>query len=97
MGRQRPLRLLAVLASLPVLPCYLGGTGFCVFSAECFALLRAKYTAQTSVGDLCDFMNLLVENGRKGIAVHIAAEEINVNDPGMYGYAEQRLERAGHE
>ena len=73
------------------------GTGFCVFSAECLALLHAKYTAETSVGDLCDFMNMLVENGRKGIAVHIAAEEINVNDPGMYIYAEQRLERAGHE
>ena len=54
-------------------------------------------TARPRAGDLCDFMNLLIADGKKGIAVHVAEEEININDPDMFVYAEQRLERAGHE
>lgn len=73
------------------------GTGFCVFSRDCVALLRKKYTAASGAGDLCDFMNLLIADGKKGIAVHVAEEEININDPDMFAYAEQRLERVGHE
>ena len=72
------------------------GTGFCVFSPACMQVLQKKFTAR-SAGDLCDFMNALTADGKRGLAVEIAAEEININDPETLAYAVRRLEEARNE
>ena len=72
------------------------GTGFCVFRPACMELLRTRFLPD-SPGDLCDFMNALIANGKRGLAVEIAAEEINVNDPESLSYAVRRLEEARDE
>ncbi len=72
------------------------GTGFCVFSPACMRLLQTKYNAR-SAGDLCDFINALIADGKRGLAVEIAAEEINVNDSRTLAYAVRRLENMPNE
>ena len=68
------------------------GTGFCAFSQECLDLLDEAYDArQNEPKDLCDFINLLISLGKKGRAVHIAEEEINVNTPEELQYAQKRF------
>ena len=72
------------------------GTGFCMFSAACFAMLKTAYDAETNrPADLCDFINLLIENGMNGTTCHIAEEEININTPAELRYAKQRLKQRG--
>ena len=68
------------------------GTGFCYFSRDCYTLLVQNYDPEKNQpNDLCDFMNLLVQNGKTGRAVQIAREEININTPADLLYAKQRL------
>lgn len=68
------------------------GTGFCYFSRDCYTLLVQNYDPEKNQpNDLCDFMNLLVQNGKTGRAVQIAGEEININTPADLLYAKQRL------
>ena len=69
------------------------GTGFCIFKPECIALLKERYTA---AGDhfvsLGDYMNNLISNGKKGVAIPIAEEEININTSEKLQYAKQVLQ-----
>ena len=72
------------------------GTGFCVFSKECYQSLAASYDAARNwPNDLCDFINLLIQNGKVGMAFHIAEEEININTPEELAYARVRVQQRG--
>ena len=72
------------------------GTGFCCFSYNCYHLLINSYNSQKNYPfDLCDFINLLVDNQKKGKAIQIAKEEINVNTPNDLIYAKHRLKQEG--
>ncbi|MBQ6420583.1 MAG: sugar nucleotidyltransferase [Clostridia bacterium] len=74
------------------------GTGFCWFSRACWELLVSVYDRQkNSPNDLCDYINLLIADGKTGKAIRIAEEEINVNTPGDLLYAQRRIrqENAG--
>jgi len=73
------------------------GTGFCCFAPECFEVLKENYYAELSKGNICDFFNLLILSGKKGAAVLIANEEININDPEKYAYAKMRMEETESE
>ena len=69
------------------------GTGFCIFSAECFNLLKTAYDPETNrPGDLCDFINELVRCGKTGIAVPVAEKEININTPAELEFARRCVE-----
>ena len=56
----------------------LKGTGFCIFSNDALSLLKLSYNAQ-SARELCDFINLLVDQNCKGLAVCVAEKEFNIN------------------
>jgi dTDP-glucose pyrophosphorylase len=71
------------------------GTGLCVFSGACLSVLLEAPEAQAAAWDLCGFMNALVRAGKKGLAVRVAEEEINVNDAANLAYAKRRLETEG--
>ena len=56
------------------------GTGFCVFSRKCIAKLRKEYDEEKNAPcDLCDFINLLIGEGYRGIITEIAKKEFNIN------------------
>lgn len=56
------------------------GTGFCVFNTVALQTLRENNTSDVeSLYDLCDYINNLVKNNMKGLALHIAEKEFNVN------------------
>ena len=66
------------------------GTGFCIFSPACISLLRERYPdACDHYVTLCDFMNVLIAEGKRGFAVPIAKEEININTKDKLAYAER--------
>ncbi len=56
------------------------GTGFCIFKKDVIDLLKDIYDEQNNTpNELCDFVNLLVSDGRKGIAYCLADREFNIN------------------
>lgn len=56
------------------------GTGFCLFKKEMLDILRAFYESETNEpNDLCDFINLLIRQGRRGRIFEVADAEININ------------------
>lgn len=56
------------------------GTGFCVFKSEALQYLRNKYNeTDNAPNDLCDYMNSLVAEGKKGLAFCLAEKEFNIN------------------
>jgi dTDP-glucose pyrophosphorylase len=69
------------------------GTGFCVFNPSCISLLKKRYEA---AGDhfvsLSDYMNNLIASGKKGVALKIASEEININTTEKLQYAKKVLQ-----
>jgi len=74
----------------------LKGTGFCIFSRFCLDYLKEHYSAKDNTPDtLCDFINELIAVGRKGIAVRIADEEININTQIDYAYAQKFFTKEG--
>ena len=70
------------------------GTGFCVFKPDCISLLKERYA---SAGDhfvsLSDYMNRLIAEGKKGLAIPIAEEEININTAEKLQYAKQVMQK----
>ena len=54
----------------------LKGTGFCIFNRNALNILKQ---AASPVYDLCDYINLLIERHQKGLAVHVAEKEFNIN------------------
>ncbi|MBQ7639288.1 MAG: NTP transferase domain-containing protein [Clostridia bacterium] len=72
------------------------GSGFCVFRRECFDALDEPYFSSGEGKELCDFINYLILKGKTGIALEIAKEEINVNDPEKLAYA-KRLSECSNE
>ncbi len=72
------------------------GTGFCLFSKDCYEMLKTAYDAvRNQPNELCDFINFLIESGKTGSAFPIAAEEININTPADLQYARQCVTRRG--
>lgn len=70
------------------------GTGLCIFNPACMSLLKNRYAyAGDHFVSLCDFMNNLIADGKKGLAIPIADEEININTPEKLEYAKQALKR----
>ncbi|MBR0414512.1 MAG: NTP transferase domain-containing protein [Clostridia bacterium] len=66
----------------------LKGTGFCIFSKDCMDLLKSAYSEEKNVPcDLCDFMNLLIWEGKKGKCFEVADTEININTKADLDYA----------
>lgn len=56
------------------------GTGFCIFGSEVLQILNDKNDLEIdSLYDLCDYINYLVETNKKGLALHIAEKEFNIN------------------
>lgn len=56
------------------------GTGFCIFKSEALQYLKNKYNeTDNTPSDLCDYMNCLVSEGRKGLAFCLAEREFNIN------------------
>ena len=67
----------------------LKGTGFCVFKRQMLNLLYSSYKKEIGIhGDLCDFINLLIQNGKTGKAIEVAKEEVNINTLDDFRYAE---------
>lgn len=68
------------------------GTGFCVFNPGCISFLKEQYpSACDHFVTLSDFMNGLISEGKTGLAVPIAQEEININTLEKMQYAERVL------
>lgn len=58
----------------------LKGTGFCIFNSQTLQLLLNKYDkAANSPCDLCDYINWLISQNYKGLALCIAEKEFNIN------------------
>lgn len=56
------------------------GTGFCIFKSEALQYLKKTYNEiDNAPSDLCDYMNCLVAEGRKGLAFCLAEREFNIN------------------
>ena len=55
------------------------GTGFCIFSSQAVQVLRENYPISQNISDLCDYMNFLISENKKGLALHIAEKEFNIN------------------
>ena len=56
------------------------GTGFCIFSAESVRALKLMYNESSNIpNDLCDYMNSLIAQGKKGTALVVAEKEFNIN------------------
>lgn len=56
------------------------GTGFCFFDSQCVLFLKSKYDEKTNtLNNLCDYMDLLIKENKKGLALHIADKEFNIN------------------
>ena len=66
----------------------LKGTGFCIFSKDCMDILKSAYSDEKNMPcDLCDFMNLLIWEGKKGRCFEVADSEININTKADLDYA----------
>lgn len=64
------------------------GTGFCIFNKSCMDILRRVYSEDENTPfDLCDFMNLLVWEGKKGKCFEVAKKELNINTKADLDYA----------
>ena len=56
------------------------GTGFCVFTDRTVQMLKNKYDKdKNSPCDLCDYVNRLIAEQYKGLALCIAQKEFNIN------------------
>ena len=55
------------------------GTGFCIFSSQAVQVLTENYPGNRNINDLCDYMNFLISENKKGFALHIAEKEFNIN------------------
>ena len=68
------------------------GTGFCIFNKSCIDILKRVYSEEkNSPFDLCDFMNLLIWEGKKGKCFETAQLEININTKSDLDYATEVL------
>lgn len=66
------------------------GTGFCIFNSACIRLLKERYAyAGDHFVSLSDYMNNLIADGKKGLAIEIAREEININTTQKLQYAKK--------
>ena len=64
------------------------GTGFCIFNKSCMDILRRVYSEDENTPfDLCDFMNLLVWEGKKGKCFEVAKKELNISTKADLDYA----------
>ena len=71
----------------------LKGTGFCIFNKACMDVLKHAYNEEKNIPfDLCDFMNLLIWEGKKGKCFEVAEAEININTKANLDYAVKVLE-----
>ena len=56
------------------------GTGFCIFRGDALKILINKNSEEAELlYDLCDYINYLVAKKYKGLALHIAEKEFNIN------------------
>lgn len=56
------------------------GTGFCIFKSEALQYLKNRYNETDNIpNDLCDYMNCLVAEDRKGFVFCLAESEFNIN------------------
>lgn len=56
------------------------GTGFCIFKHNVVKWLKDTYDEITNTpNDLCDFLNSLVNENKKGLAFCLAQKEFNIN------------------
>ncbi len=56
------------------------GTGFCIFDNDCVLSLKEIYNETENMPcDLCDYLNYLVESGKKGLCLRVAKKEFNIN------------------
>ncbi len=70
------------------------GTGFCVFKKRTIDLLATVYNKETNrPNDLCDYINLLINQSLTGQTFEVAEREINVNTMNDFRYAEELLNR----
>ena len=55
------------------------GTGFCIFSSQAVQVLSENYPGNRNINDLCDYMNFLISERKKGLVLHVAEKEFNIN------------------
>ena len=55
------------------------GTGFCIFNGAVLQVLNDDQTDENELYDLCDYINYLIKNGKRGLALNIAEREFNIN------------------
>lgn len=56
------------------------GTGFCIFKNTSIQLLKSVYDENTNTpNDLCDYLNYLIAENKKGLAFCLAEKEFNIN------------------
>ena len=68
-------RLIKCIEKPQVVTNNIKGTGFTVFGSEMLEIIKAH----PELCDLCDSFNYLTANGYKGLALHIAEREFNIN------------------
>ncbi|MBQ2846685.1 MAG: NTP transferase domain-containing protein [Clostridia bacterium] len=58
----------------------LKGTGFCVFNNTMLQMLKSHYNDENNTPyDLCDYINWLIKENKKGLALPVAKREFNIN------------------
>lgn len=68
------------------------GTGFCYFSTVAVQFLKLRYNSESNQPrDLCDYMNMLIQENQKGLALQIAEKEFNINTSADFIEAQQAL------
>ncbi len=56
------------------------GTGFCIFRHNAVQILKSIYNeAENTPNELCDFLNFLISENKKGMAFCLAEREFNIN------------------
>lgn len=68
------------------------GTGFCIFKHSVLKLLKNIYDENSNIpNDLCDYLNYLIGEGKRGLAFCLAEKEFNINTPFDLKEAEDHL------
>ncbi len=71
------------------------GTGFCIFKYNSVQILKSIYSEDDNTpNDLCDFLNYLISNNKKGLAFCLAEREFNINTASDITEAEAFLHKA---
>ena len=74
------------------------GTGLCFFGRNALRLLKRRYCPESNCPrELCDYMNLLIGEGQRGLVLPVGEKEFNINTEAELTEAEMALQAVCHE